>query len=145
MDDLLQFLRARNEDDDPAYAYVAHTFGGEALLDSHLPMLDLIGMLARDHKAMDPSAPPGSALPTRFACSRSPTPTTPTTGRHGVPSAASRTVRPSAMRRPGIRLGVVVAGASVAWRVGRHAIAVGGASSTNPSRRFIPMAGAWPG
>ncbi|MGW2934133.1 DUF6221 family protein [Streptomyces sp. NPDC001156] len=57
MDDLSQFLRARNEDDDPAYAYVAHTFGGEALLDSHLPMLDLIGMLARDHEAMDPSDP----------------------------------------------------------------------------------------
>ncbi|MEV7977043.1 DUF6221 family protein [Streptomyces sp. NPDC086519] len=55
MDDLLRFLRARNEEDNHAYAYVAHTFGGEALLDSHLPMLDLIDMLARDFKTMDPT------------------------------------------------------------------------------------------
>lgn len=53
MDDLLKFLRARNEEDNHAHAYVAHTFGGEALLDSHLPMLDLIDMLARDFKVMD--------------------------------------------------------------------------------------------
>ncbi|MFF1691834.1 DUF6221 family protein [Streptomyces sp. NPDC058254] len=36
-------------------AYVAETFGGDALLDSHLPMLDLIDMLARDYTAMDPA------------------------------------------------------------------------------------------
>nr|WP_147481184.1 DUF6221 family protein [Streptomyces shenzhenensis] len=53
MDDLLRFLRARNEEDNHAYAYVAHTFGSEALLDSHLPMLDLIDRLARDFKTMD--------------------------------------------------------------------------------------------
>ncbi|WP_282703645.1 DUF6221 family protein [Streptomyces sp. CC219B] len=55
MDDLIAFLRARNEEDNHAYAYVSDTFGGEALLDSHLPMLDLIDMLARDFKVMDPS------------------------------------------------------------------------------------------
>ncbi|MFE4547301.1 DUF6221 family protein [Streptomyces sp. NPDC056785] len=55
MVDLVKFLRARIDDDNHAYAYVAHTFGGEALLDSHLPMLDLIEMLARDYSAMDPA------------------------------------------------------------------------------------------
>ncbi|WP_419664812.1 DUF6221 family protein [Streptomyces sp. 2-1] len=55
MDDLLKFLRARIEEDNHAYAYVAQTLGGEALLDSHLPMLDLIDMLARDYNAMDPT------------------------------------------------------------------------------------------
>ncbi|MEV4969826.1 DUF6221 family protein [Streptomyces scopuliridis] len=55
MDDLLEFLRARYEEDNHAYAYVAHTFGSGALLDSHLPMLDLIGMLARDYETMDRS------------------------------------------------------------------------------------------
>ncbi|WP_101383027.1 DUF6221 family protein [Kitasatospora sp. GP30] len=57
MDDLLRFLRARNLEDNHAYAYVARVFGAEAILDSHLPMLDLIDMLARDHAAMDPSDP----------------------------------------------------------------------------------------
>ncbi|MCH0562954.1 MULTISPECIES: DUF6221 family protein [unclassified Streptomyces] len=57
MDDLLRFLRARNEEDNHAYAYVAHAFGGEALLDSHLPMLDLVDMLARDFRVMDPTDP----------------------------------------------------------------------------------------
>ncbi|WP_326827145.1 DUF6221 family protein [Streptomyces sp. NBC_01751] len=55
MVDLLKFLRARIEEDHHAYADVAQTFGGEALLDSHLPMLDLIEMLARDCNAMDPA------------------------------------------------------------------------------------------
>ncbi|KUN35729.1 hypothetical protein AQJ30_23865 [Streptomyces longwoodensis] len=55
MDDLVEFLIARLNDDNHAYAYVAGTLGGEALLDSHLPMLDLIEQLARDYKAMDPS------------------------------------------------------------------------------------------
>ncbi|WP_380285800.1 DUF6221 family protein [Kitasatospora purpeofusca] len=62
MDDLLRFLRTRNAEDDHAYAYVAHVFGGEALLDSHLPMLDLIDTLARDHAAMDPSDPRSTGL-----------------------------------------------------------------------------------
>ncbi|MFI6017390.1 DUF6221 family protein [Streptomyces sp. NPDC051287] len=55
MDDLLKFLIARINDDNHAYAYVAETMGGEALLDSHLPMLDLIEQLANDYKAMAPS------------------------------------------------------------------------------------------
>ncbi|WP_326778187.1 DUF6221 family protein [Streptomyces sp. NBC_01445] len=55
MDDLLKFLRARIEEDNHAYAYVAQTFGGDAPLDSHLPMLDLVDMLARDCTAMDPA------------------------------------------------------------------------------------------
>ncbi|MFE2463145.1 hypothetical protein [Streptomyces sp. NPDC059402] len=38
-----------------AYAEVAHRFGGDALLDSHLPMLDLVDKLARDYEAMDPA------------------------------------------------------------------------------------------
>ena len=57
MDDLLKFLHARNEADNHAYAEVAYRFGGDALLDSHLPMLDLVDMLARDYKAMDSSDP----------------------------------------------------------------------------------------
>ncbi|MFE9679394.1 DUF6221 family protein [Streptomyces sp. NPDC006259] len=55
MDDLVQFLIARINDDNHAYAYVAGTLGGAALLDSHLPMLDLIEQLANEYKAMDPS------------------------------------------------------------------------------------------
>lgn len=55
MDDLVEFLIARINDDNHAYAYVAGTLGDEALLDSHLPMLDLIEQLANDYKAMDPS------------------------------------------------------------------------------------------
>ncbi|MGW6984864.1 DUF6221 family protein [Streptomyces sp. NPDC054932] len=55
MDDLLKFLVARINDDNHAYAYVAETMGGEALLDSHLPMLDLIEQLANDYNAMAPS------------------------------------------------------------------------------------------
>ncbi|MFJ7280937.1 DUF6221 family protein [Kitasatospora sp. NPDC098663] len=57
MDHLLRFLHARNEADNHAYAEVAHRFGGDALLDSHLPMLDLVEMLARDYEAMDSSDP----------------------------------------------------------------------------------------
>ncbi|MFG2875726.1 DUF6221 family protein [Streptomyces sp. NPDC048337] len=55
MDDLLKFLVARIMDDNHAYAHVAETMGGEALLDSHLPMLDLTEQLAHDYKAMDPT------------------------------------------------------------------------------------------
>ncbi|MEU4730476.1 DUF6221 family protein [Streptomyces sp. NPDC023588] len=55
MDDLLKFLVARINDDNHAYAYVAETMGGEALLDSHLPMLDLIEQLANDYNAMAPA------------------------------------------------------------------------------------------
>ncbi|MGW4442188.1 DUF6221 family protein [Streptomyces sp. NPDC004682] len=40
--------------DSHAYADVAHRFGGDALLDSHLPMLDLVDMLAREYEAMEP-------------------------------------------------------------------------------------------
>ncbi|MGW7458315.1 DUF6221 family protein [Streptomyces sp. NPDC054797] len=55
MDDLLKFLVTCINDDNHAYAYVAETMGGEALLDSHLPMLDLIEQLANDYNAMAPS------------------------------------------------------------------------------------------
>ncbi|MFJ7280530.1 DUF6221 family protein [Kitasatospora sp. NPDC098663] len=57
MDNLLRFLHARNMADNHAYAEIAYRFGGDALLDSHLPMLDLVDMLARDHEAMDSSDP----------------------------------------------------------------------------------------
>ncbi|MFH8804512.1 hypothetical protein ACH4F6_33925 [Streptomyces sp. NPDC017936] len=53
MDDLVKFLRDRNMEDNHAYAEVAHRLGADALLDSHLPMLDLVDMLARDYQAMD--------------------------------------------------------------------------------------------
>ncbi|MEV4758588.1 hypothetical protein AB0J86_26270 [Micromonospora sp. NPDC049559] len=57
MDDhqLVGFLRRCNEADNHAYAEVAQRFGGEALLDSHLPMLDLVDMLAREWQTMDPA------------------------------------------------------------------------------------------
>ncbi|MEU6157385.1 DUF6221 family protein [Streptomyces sp. NPDC047130] len=51
----MEFLIERINDDNHAYAYVADTLGGEALLDSHLPMLDLIEQLANDCKSMNPS------------------------------------------------------------------------------------------
>ncbi|MFJ9929996.1 DUF6221 family protein [Streptomyces misionensis] len=60
--DLLEFLLARVMDDNHAYAYVADTIGGEALLDSHLPMLDLTGQLAREHKEMDSGDPRSAGL-----------------------------------------------------------------------------------
>lgn len=62
MDDLVKFLVARINDDNHAYAYVAGTLGGEALLDSHLPMLDLIEQLANDYRAMDASDPRAAGL-----------------------------------------------------------------------------------
>ncbi|MGY4740880.1 DUF6221 family protein [Streptomyces sp. ATMOS53] len=55
MDDLVKFLRDRNMADNHAYAEVAQRFGGDALLDSHLPMLDLVDLLARDYESMDPA------------------------------------------------------------------------------------------
>ncbi|MFI7292063.1 hypothetical protein ACIBRY_36340 [Streptomyces anulatus] len=55
MDDLVRFLRDRNMADNHAYAEVAHRFGGAALLDSHLPMLHLVDMLAGQYEAMDPA------------------------------------------------------------------------------------------
>ncbi|MFE3113426.1 DUF6221 family protein [Kitasatospora indigofera] len=55
MEDLLKFLHACYETDNHAYAEVVHRFGANALLDSHLPMLDLVDMLARDYEGMDPS------------------------------------------------------------------------------------------
>lgn len=57
MDDLLKFIHARNEADNHAYAEVAYRFGGEAILGSHLPMLDLISMLAQAYEAMEPADP----------------------------------------------------------------------------------------
>ncbi|GGN51561.1 hypothetical protein FHR83_009304 [Actinoplanes campanulatus] len=57
MDDqeLVSYLIRCIDEDNHAYAYVAHQFGGEALLDSHLPMLDLIESLAQEWQAMDPA------------------------------------------------------------------------------------------
>jgi len=50
MDDaLLAFLRTRNDEDNHAYADVGHRFGGDALLDSHLPMLDMVAALAQKY------------------------------------------------------------------------------------------------
>ncbi|MEU1404842.1 hypothetical protein ABZ471_21175 [Streptomyces sp. NPDC005728] len=54
MDDLVEFLRDRNMADNHAYAEVAHLFGDDALLDSHLPMLDLVDRLARDYEVVTP-------------------------------------------------------------------------------------------
>ncbi|MEU6242255.1 DUF6221 family protein [Streptomyces sp. NPDC047024] len=55
MSGFVKFLRDRNMVDGHTYADVAHRFGGDALLDSHLPMLDLIDMLAREYEAMEPA------------------------------------------------------------------------------------------
>ncbi len=55
MDDLVRFLRHQNTQDNHAFAYVIDHFGPEALLDSHLPMLDLIDMLAQEWQSMDPA------------------------------------------------------------------------------------------
>lgn len=53
MDDaLLRFLHARNEEDNHAYADVGYRFGGDALLDSHLPMLDAVAALAQKYEGM---------------------------------------------------------------------------------------------
>ncbi|MEU8527737.1 MULTISPECIES: DUF6221 family protein [Streptomyces] len=62
MDDLSRFLVARIHEDNHAYAYVSDTIGSEALLDSHLPMLDLIEMLANDYASMDTSDARSSGL-----------------------------------------------------------------------------------
>ncbi|MFE7674241.1 DUF6221 family protein [Streptomyces albidoflavus] len=62
MDDLEKFLVARIADDHHAYAYVAHTLGGEALLDSQLPLLDLTEQLADDYRTMAPADPRSAGL-----------------------------------------------------------------------------------
>jgi hypothetical protein len=54
-DELVAYLRRCNEADNHRYAEVVNRFGEEALLDSHLPMLDLVDELARDWQAMDPA------------------------------------------------------------------------------------------
>ncbi|WP_203931220.1 hypothetical protein [Virgisporangium ochraceum] len=51
--DLVNRLIRCIDEDNHAYAYVSYQFGGEALLDSHLPMLDLIQSLAREWQAME--------------------------------------------------------------------------------------------
>jgi hypothetical protein len=58
MDDqeLISYLIRCINEDDHAYACVAHQFGVEALLDSHLPMLDLIESLAQEWQALDAAA-----------------------------------------------------------------------------------------
>lgn len=53
--ELVSYLRRCNMQDNHAYAEVAHRFGGEALLDSHLPMLDQVDLLAQEWQVMDPS------------------------------------------------------------------------------------------
>jgi hypothetical protein len=53
--ELIAYLRRCNEADNHRYAEVAGRFGEEALLDSHLPMLDLIDQLAKDWQVMDPA------------------------------------------------------------------------------------------
>ncbi|GIE90321.1 hypothetical protein [Actinoplanes regularis] len=53
--DLVRYLTRCIETDNHAYAYVLDRFGGEALLDSQLPMLDMVESLARDWQAMDPA------------------------------------------------------------------------------------------
>jgi hypothetical protein len=53
--DLVGWLIRCIEKDNHAYAYVSYQFGADALLDSHLPMLDLVESLARDWQAMDPA------------------------------------------------------------------------------------------
>ncbi|MBO3738753.1 hypothetical protein [Actinoplanes flavus] len=57
MDDreLISYLIRCIDADNHAYADVAHRFGGEALLDSHLPMLDLVQSLAQEWQVMDPA------------------------------------------------------------------------------------------
>ncbi|MFJ6011688.1 DUF6221 family protein [Streptomyces sp. NPDC092952] len=62
MNDLLTFIHARYEADNHAYAEVVGRFGGEALLDSHLPMLDLLDLLVRERAAMDPTDPRRTGL-----------------------------------------------------------------------------------
>lgn len=90
MDDLLKFIHARYEADNHAYAEVSYRFGGDALLDSHLPMLDLVGMLARDYAAMDSRTHASPASHTPFAYSPSPTLSTLTTASSGVPRVDQR-------------------------------------------------------
>ncbi|GGS23634.1 hypothetical protein Snoj_20070 [Streptomyces nojiriensis] len=62
MNDLLKFLVARIMDDNHAYAHVSETMGGEALLDSHLPMLDLTEQLAHEYRAIAPADPRAAGL-----------------------------------------------------------------------------------
>lgn len=93
MDDLVEFLVARVMDDNHAYAYVAGTLGGEALLDSHLPMLDLIEQLAHDYQAMDPSDSRSAGWHTRCESLASHTPSTPPTSRNGAHSRVCCTFR----------------------------------------------------
>ncbi|MFD1364165.1 hypothetical protein [Actinoplanes sichuanensis] len=51
--ELVGYLRRCNQADNHRYADVAGRFGSEALLESHLPMLDLIDDLAQEWQTMD--------------------------------------------------------------------------------------------
>ncbi|BCY11836.1 hypothetical protein [Actinoplanes sp. L3-i22] len=57
MDDqeLIRDMIRRIQEDNHEYAYVANQFGPHALLNSHLPMLDLIESLAAEWLIMDPA------------------------------------------------------------------------------------------
>ncbi|GID29428.1 hypothetical protein Abr02nite_44110 [Paractinoplanes brasiliensis] len=54
-EEVVGYLRRCNEADNHRFAEVAGRFGEEALLDSHLPMLDLIDELAREWQVMEPA------------------------------------------------------------------------------------------
>ncbi|MFE9628336.1 DUF6221 family protein [Streptomyces sp. NPDC006527] len=49
MEELLQFLASRIDED---RRHVADTVGSEALLDSHLPLLDAVETLADEYRSM---------------------------------------------------------------------------------------------
>ncbi|MFD8380636.1 DUF6221 family protein [Streptomyces sp. NPDC059679] len=49
MEELLQFLASRIDED---RLHVASTVGNEALLDSHLPLLDAVETLADEYRSM---------------------------------------------------------------------------------------------
>ncbi|MGW3888862.1 hypothetical protein ACWD69_09245 [Micromonospora chokoriensis] len=53
--ELVWYLRRCYEADNHAYADIAQRFGEYALMDSHLPLLDMVNKLARDWQVMDPA------------------------------------------------------------------------------------------
>jgi hypothetical protein len=77
----VKFLRDRNVEDNHAYAEVAHRFGADALLDSHLPMVD---MLARDYQAMDSAEARHAGLAYALKVLAKSYASTPSTARSGV-------------------------------------------------------------
>jgi hypothetical protein len=84
MGGLVTFLRDRNMADNHAYAeVVAHRFSGEAILDNHLPMLEMVDLWPGNTRQCIRRMPATQVSRTRSTFWRSRTSSTPATVKSG--------------------------------------------------------------